>query len=168
VNHKEIIKKYRSELEKFDSDIKLENHNELHLSLSNHNQLHELCKFLKKNFDLRLLTIICSDEQKLNHQFKIRHVFGSDIDDLFLFTVLSLDSSNHSFPSICDVFPSSILYEREINDMFGLIAKNIPNIKPLILHDFPNGVFPLRKDFKLSDNVERKSKHFEFIPISGE
>jgi Ni,Fe-hydrogenase III large subunit/Ni,Fe-hydrogenase III component G len=169
LNHKEITKKYFLELEKFDSSInKLEENNELHLSLNDPEQLHDLCKFLKKNFDLRLLTIICCDEQKLNGRFKIRHVFGSDFDDFFLFVISSVNSSHPYFPSICDVFPSSILYEREINDMFGLIAKENPNIKPLILHDFPNDVFPLQKDFKLNNIVKTNSKQFEFTPITGE
>lgn len=169
MSHREIIKKYYSKLEKFNSDIKkLENNNELHLDLNDPNKLHELCKFLKKDLDLRLLTIICCDERKLNHGFKIRHVFGSDVDDFFLFVTSSIDESHRYFPSIHDVFPSSILYEREINDMFGLIAKENPNIKPLILHDFPSDVFPLRKDFKLSDDVKRNSKQFEFTPITGE
>ena len=169
MSHKEIIHKYYSKLEKFDSDIKkLENNNELHLILNDPDKLHDFCKFLKQNFDLRLLTIICYDERKLNHGFKIRHVFGSDVDDFFLFVILSIDESHPYFPSIYDVFPSSILYEREINDMFGLTAKENPNIKPLILHDFPNDVFPLRKDFNLSDDVKRNLKQFEFTPITGE
>ena len=169
MSHKEIIHKYYSKLEKFDSDIKkLENNNELHLILNDPDKLHDFCKFLKQNFDLRLLTIICYDERKLNHGFKIRHVFGSDVDDFFLFVILSIDESHPYFPSIYDVFPSSILYEREINHMFGLTAKENPNIKPLILHDFPNDVFPLRKDFNLSDDVKRNLKQFEFTPITGE
>lgn len=169
LNHKEITKKYFLELEKFDSSInKLEKNNELHLSLNDPEQLHDICKFLKKNFDLRLLTIICCDEQKLNGRFKIRHVFGSDVDDFFLFVISSINPSHPYFSSICDVFPSSILYEREINDMFGLIAKENPNLQPLILHDFPNDVFPLRKDFKLNNTVKTNSKQFEFTPITGE
>ena len=169
MSHKEIISKYYSKLEKFDSNIKkLENNNELHLVLNDPNRLHDFCKFLKHDFDLRLLTIICCDERKSNHGFKIRHVFGSDIDDFFLFVIITIDESNPYFPSIYDVFPSSILYEREINDMFGLTAKENPNIKPLILHDFPNDVFPLRKDFNLNDDIKRNSKQFEFTPITGE
>jgi len=169
LSYKETIQKYYSKLENFDSSIKkLENNNELHLILNDPSKLHDLCNFLKKDLDLRLLTIICCDERKLNHGFKIRHIFGSDVDDFFLFVILSMDESHQYFPSIYDVFSSSILYEREINDMFGLTAKNNPNIKPLILHDFPNDVFPLRKDFKLSDDIKRNLKQFEFIPITGE
>ena len=169
LSHKETIQKYYSKLENFDSSIKkLENNNELHLILNDPSKLHELCKFLKNDLDLRLLTIICCDEQKLSGEFKIRHVFGSNVDDFFLFVISSINSNHLYFPSIYDVFPSSVLYEREINDMFGLTAKNNPNIKPLILHDFPNDVFPLQKDFKLNNIVKRNSKQFEFTPITGE
>jgi membrane-bound hydrogenase subunit beta len=52
-------------------------------------------------------------------------------------------------PSICEIIPGAVLYEREIQDMFGVKMKNIPDPRPLILpDDWPADQYPLRKDWK--------------------
>ena len=52
-------------------------------------------------------------------------------------------------PSICAVIPGAILYERELQDMFGIIVDRIPDPRPLVTpDDWPAGNFPLRKDWK--------------------
>jgi len=51
--------------------------------------------------------------------------------------------------SICSVIPGAVFYERELQDMFGLVIDNIPDARPLILpDDWPAGQYPLRKDWK--------------------
>lgn len=51
--------------------------------------------------------------------------------------------------TITSVIPGAILYERELQDMFGMIIDNIPDPRPLVLPDnWPEGNFPLRKDWK--------------------
>jgi len=52
-------------------------------------------------------------------------------------------------PSICEAIPGAVLYEREIQDMFGVTVKGIPDPRPLLLSDdWPSGQHPLRKDWK--------------------
>ncbi|MBM3296072.1 MAG: NADH-quinone oxidoreductase subunit C, partial [Candidatus Aminicenantes bacterium] len=47
------------------------------------------------------------------------------------------------------VIPGALFYERELQDMFGLVIDNIPDARPLILpDDWPEGQYPLRKDWK--------------------
>jgi len=171
LNYSETMKKYVSEIIKFNSDFrdKFEiRNNELHLLLNNSSHLQEFCRFLKRNFDLRLLTIICCDERMLNQGFKIRHVFGSDRDDFFLFVVFTVNEKTPIFPSIYDVFSSSITFENEVREMFGLIPQNNPIDKKLILHDFPDEIFPLQRNFESSTEVKPIAKKFEFTPITGE
>ena len=51
--------------------------------------------------------------------------------------------------SISPVIPGAILYEREIQDMFGIVVEGIPDRRRLLLaDDWPDGQFPLRKDWK--------------------
>jgi len=55
---------------------------------------------------------------------------------------------DNSVPSICDLIPSATLYERELQEMFGLKVKGTPNPGRFVLsEDWPEGVYPLRKDF---------------------
>lgn len=51
--------------------------------------------------------------------------------------------------SICPVIPGAILYEREIQEMFGIVVEGIPDGRRLNLpDDWPDGAYPLRKDWK--------------------
>ena len=51
--------------------------------------------------------------------------------------------------SICGVIPGAILYERELQDMFGMVVDHIPDPRRLVLpDDWPEGQYPLRKDWK--------------------
>jgi Ni,Fe-hydrogenase III component G len=58
-------------------------------------------------------------------------------------------------PSICEVIPGAILYEREIQDMFGVTVKDIPDPRRLLLSDdWPADQYPLRKDFQFERPAE--------------
>jgi formate hydrogenlyase subunit 5 len=47
------------------------------------------------------------------------------------------------------VIPGAILYERELQDMFGLKVDNIPDPRPLVLpDDWPAENYPLCKAWK--------------------
>jgi Ni,Fe-hydrogenase III component G len=62
---------------------------------------------------------------------------------------------NPRIPSVCAVLPGAILYERELQDMFGLVVENIPDPRPLVLaEDWPAGEHPLRKDWKFERPAE--------------
>ena len=51
--------------------------------------------------------------------------------------------------SICAIIPGAVLYERELQDMFGIVVDRIPDPRPLVTpDDWPAGNYPLRKDWK--------------------
>jgi Ni,Fe-hydrogenase III component G len=51
--------------------------------------------------------------------------------------------------SICPVIPGAVLYERELQEMFGIVVDGIPDGRRLNLpDDWPDGQYPLRKDWK--------------------
>jgi Ni,Fe-hydrogenase III component G len=59
------------------------------------------------------------------------------------------DRENPSIESITPLIPAAEWIEREIHDILGIEIKNHPNMRRLILaDDWPEGVYPLRKDFK--------------------
>ena len=63
--------------------------------------------------------------------------------------------SDPKIPSTCPVIPGAILYERELQDMFGLVVENIPDPRPLLLADeWPAGEYPLRKDWHFNRPAE--------------
>ena len=52
-------------------------------------------------------------------------------------------------PTICPIIPSATLYERELQEMFGIVVVGTPDTGRLLLpDDWPDNVYPLRKSFK--------------------
>jgi NADH-quinone oxidoreductase subunit C len=61
----------------------------------------------------------------------------------------SLPRDAPSVPTITDVFPAANLYEREVHDLLGITFEGHPDPRPLLLYeDWPEGEYPLRKDWK--------------------
>jgi len=56
--------------------------------------------------------------------------------------------------SIVSVFPSAILYEREIHDILGILPTGHPDLRRLVLPDEWVGGYPLRKDWKQPKDQE--------------
>lgn len=50
--------------------------------------------------------------------------------------------------SIVSVYPGAVLYERELNDILGIVPKGHPDLRRLVLPDDWVGGYPLRKDWK--------------------
>ena len=59
------------------------------------------------------------------------------------------DRQHPQIESITPLLPAAEWIEREIHDVLGIGFKNHPNLKRLILaDDWPEGVYPLRKEVK--------------------
>ncbi len=53
-----------------------------------------------------------------------------------------------SVPSVCAIIPSAGFFERELSEMLGVTVVGTPDPSHLFLpDDWPDGVYPLRKDF---------------------
>jgi membrane-bound hydrogenase subunit beta len=83
----------------------------------------------------------------MGETFEILYHFSTPEADLNLRTEIPKNSPH--VPSITAVIPGAILYEREIQEMFGLTVDDIPDKRRLLLSDdWPDGQYPLRKDWK--------------------
>ena len=55
---------------------------------------------------------------------------------------------DNTVPSLTGLIASAVLYERELQEMFGVTVENLPDTAHFLLpDDWPDGVYPLRKDF---------------------
>jgi Ni,Fe-hydrogenase III large subunit len=60
-------------------------------------------------------------------------------------------------------------YERKIQSFFGLTAVGNPDNRPLILHEnWPENVYPLRKDFALHTRPGTAKGKYEFQRVNGD
>ncbi len=59
--------------------------------------------------------------------------------------------SEPRIPTLTSIIPGAILYEREIQEMFGIVVEGIPDPRRLLISDdWPAENFPLRKDWKFT------------------
>jgi Ni,Fe-hydrogenase III large subunit/Ni,Fe-hydrogenase III component G len=157
---KEITDKFSNKITKI-----YQNNDEIHFKVEL-NDMPTICDYVNKNLNARLATIICSDERKNIGGFTIRYVFEKA--DVFIFIIVST-GLGFSFPSIALHIPAAALCEREIKDMFGLTPTGNPDTRPLVLHEhWPDGIFPLRKEFELETKAKRQEKEYPFLKVQGE
>ncbi|HUT80218.1 MAG TPA: NADH-quinone oxidoreductase subunit C [Candidatus Bathyarchaeia archaeon] len=75
---------------------------------------------------------------------------------------LRVDCPDRANPKISSAYPvlhGSQFFEREAHDLMGIDFVGHPGLERLILpDDFPNGVYPLRKDFLLDIQKEEADK----------
>ena len=160
--------------------IQVLNGNEVHVILAKKEDIPESCSYVHNEIRARLATVICNDERRIGRDFVLRYVFAKeDGEDVFIFITASVKDSKVakdqgcpplSIPSITLQFPNAALYEREIKDMFGIVAEGNPDARPLVLHEhWPADVYPLRKDFELGKKVERaRDRRYQFTEVEGE
>ncbi len=61
---------------------------------------------------------------------------------------LNVPRQDGCLPSLCEIIPSAEVFERELQEMFGIRIEGLRNPSRLYLpDDWPEDVFPLRKDF---------------------
>jgi len=95
------------------------------------------------------LSIISSsdlgDSVELIYHFTM--YYGHHLKELSLGLCVSLPKDDLKIPTITDIIPGAIFTERETREMMGVEVVGIPDNRRLFLpQDFPEGVYPWRKD----------------------
>jgi NADH:ubiquinone oxidoreductase subunit C len=75
---------------------------------------------------------------------------------------VAVPKDDPKIPTITGVLPGANLYEREVNDIMGVFPEGHPNPARLILdYDWPEGVYPLRKEETIQSLREKADKAIE-------
>ncbi len=109
-------------------------------------QVHEVARILAEEGVQHLSTITARDA---GANLEVLYHFFIDGTELTVKAAVPRDDT--TVQSILDVFPSAVLYEREILDLLGITAKGHPDLRRLVLPDDWPGGYPLRKDWKPSE-----------------
>jgi Ni,Fe-hydrogenase III component G len=100
---------------------------------------------LRDRYDCRYLATISGVDK--GETFEFVYHFASTVAAINLRT--EIPRADPRVASICPVIPGAVLYERELQEMLGIVVEGIPDGRRLNLpDDWPDGVFPLRKDWK--------------------
>ncbi len=89
--------------------------------------------------------------------FEILYHFSKDDSGVVVSVRIMLkDKSDPHVDSITPIMKGAEWIEREMHELFGIEFDGHPNMKPLLLaDDWPQGVYPLRKDFKVEKRDDR-------------
>jgi Ni,Fe-hydrogenase III component G len=144
MNEENIINKIKDTLQSKVTDITNPAPRRIFVKVNRENLL-ETVKFLKEQFGFTHLSTITGVDKGEN--FEVLYHFANEAA---VVTIRILTPRiEPKIPSICEAIPGAILYERELSDMFGIIVENIPDSRSLLLpDDWPQKVYPLRKDWK--------------------
>ncbi len=128
----------------------------------------QICNKLYFTHNLQLKTITAVDERNDGGWFRILYVFGVLKENIFLVPYIILDNKEE-FPSITKDIHEASGYERKIKTFFGLSPVGHPSIQKILLHEnWPDTVFPLRKDFNWQTKPEEVHESYESQKVEGE
>ena len=143
MNVEAIIQKINSEIKDKIQEVSLAAPLRINIKVA-HEQLLAVLQYLKDQLGFTHLATISGVD--LGESFEVLYHMASSLATINV-RILT-PRSEPKIPSVCAVIPGAILYERELQDMFGLVVQNIPDPRPLLLaDDWPAGEYPLRKDW---------------------
>ena len=129
-----------------------------------------MCLALHKYLKSPVMSFFALDRRKEKKVFEIVCLFQSLGFAKWIFVSAEVPGDKPEFESLSKDIYSAALFEREIFEMFGIVPKNSPDTRRLKLHDevWPDGNFPLRKDFNAGKIKDAPGGEYKFKKIEGE
>ncbi len=128
----------------------------------------QLASLLREQFGAELAFVVGEDrDPDAARRFRVHYVFAQPADDWFVHATCPLDGQEH-VPSLASFHYPASRFEREMFDLFGIVAARHPDPRPLVRHGFwPAGFFPLRKD-AVTPRLVDDARGFPFGEVRGE
>jgi len=93
--------------------------------------------------------------------------FGRQGGEISVNFTVPLPKSDPVMDSISDLIPGALIAEQEKQEMLGIKVKNIPKDKRVFIsEDFPEDMYPWRKDEKNADKMARNLHENDKLPSS--
>jgi len=108
--------------------------------------IRDTVKVVHDELDAYLRVIAGVDERLIKGVFSSYYVFGLDNIGLNIIITTYMDPENPSIYTIADIAPSADWYELEMYDLLGIRVKNRQLYRFVLPEDWPEGLYPLRKD----------------------
>ena len=118
--------------------------------------LKNVVKYLVKELKFKHLSTITGVDSGAEIEVVYHLAYQGSIE---LSLGLTVPKKNPSVPTVTDLIPGAVLYEREVHDLLGVNFEGHPDLSPLVLPEgWPQDVYPLRKEHSLEQLKEITSK----------
>ena len=117
-------------------------------------KLKEAITYIMKELGYQYIITISGVDLIKENQFEVIYHLSDYSNTISL--KIRIPRDEPKVPTITDIIPGATLYEREVHDMFGIVAEGHPNLAKLLLSDgWPEDLHPLRKDVTIQQIRER-------------
>lgn len=143
--------------------------NEIYIALDS-KDFAKLCYLLHKRINSAVMMFFAEDLRIESGKYTLYCVFLNEQKHSWVIIQQDIFSENPVFASLAKDIHSASLFEREIKEMFGIEPQGNPDLRRLRLHDevWPQGFYPLRKDFTLSSENFSPNLQYKFKRVEGE
>ena len=115
----------------------------------------------------RLVALWGSDEREHHAGFAVHCALATRAGLLWL--TLPLDTAHPAYPDISVIFPAAARMQRAVYDLLGLHAADAADQRKWLRHAaWPDGQFPLRKDFVAPLQTDAAHDDYPFVHVSGD
>jgi len=149
------------------SEVRVVRGNEVHCAVRSA-AVPALAAHLRIGFGAELIFMAASDRRADNGGFEVAYLFAPERENWLVHATATLPATAPQIVSLATFHYPASRFEREIHDLFGIVAEGHPDPRPLVRHAFwPADYFPLRKDAtprEFSDD----GRPFPFTEVGGE
>jgi Ni,Fe-hydrogenase III large subunit/Ni,Fe-hydrogenase III component G len=127
-----------------------------------------LAEVLRTEHGAELRLMVGDDRRAAAGRFEVHYLFAHPTEHWFVHATQWLGAADPSIASLATFHHPASLFEREIFDLFGILAAGHPDPRPLVRHAFwPADYFPLRKDAAPRE-FQDDGRAFPFTEVGGE
>jgi Ni,Fe-hydrogenase III large subunit/Ni,Fe-hydrogenase III component G len=149
------------------SDVRLVRANELHCAVLPP-AVPALAGLLHMGFAAELIFMAAADRRAESGVFDVHYLFAPERENWFVHATAAVPADAPRIVSLATLHYPASRFEREIYDLFGIVADGHPDPRPLVRHAFwPADYFPLRKDAMPREFTD-DGRAFPFTEVGGE
>ena len=149
------------------SDVRVVRGNEMHCTVRPA-AVPALAAHLRFGFGAELTFMAASDRRADSGEFEITYLFAPERGNWFVHATAAVPEADPRIVSLATFHYPASRFEREIYDLFGIVAEGHPDPRPLVRHAFwPADYFPLRKDATPREFTD-DGRPFPFTEVGGE
>jgi Ni,Fe-hydrogenase III large subunit/Ni,Fe-hydrogenase III component G len=132
-------------------------------------QIPSLADYLREHYSAHPELMLAEDSRAQRAGCTLRYIFELDKLDAIVVATAHVPAGDKTFPSLATRWNLAGRFEREIYDLFGLVAIDHPDLRRLPLHQFwPAAFHPLLKDAVPPAAFVDDGTPFPFRRVEGE